>query len=124
FAALLVSEINPVRSFAIMMTLGTMMVLVMTALILPATFASGRNVPVPGRVRMEERIDRVLDRMAILIDRRPMATTVLCLLLTGVTLPGLFLMQVETDFSKNFRDSSQIVRSLKFIESQLGPAGS
>jgi predicted RND superfamily exporter protein len=124
FAALLVSEINPVRSFAIMMTLGTMMVLVMTALILPATFASGRNVPVPGRVRMEERIDRVLDRMAILIDRRPMATTVLCLLLTGVTLPGLFLMQVETDFSKNFRDSSPIVRSLKFIESQLGPAGS
>lgn len=124
FAALLVSEINPVRSFAIMMTLGTIMVLVMTALILPATFASGRHVPVPGRVRMEERIDRVLDRMAILIDRHPMATTVLCLLLTGVTLPGLFLMQVETDFSKNFRDSSPIVRSLKFIESQLGPAGS
>jgi predicted RND superfamily exporter protein len=124
FAALLVSEINPVRSFAIMMTLGTMMVLVMTVLILPATFASGRHVPVPGRVRMEEQIDRVLDRMAILIDRHPLATTVLCLLLTGVTLPGLFLMQVETDFSKNFRDSSPIVRSLKFIESQLGPAGS
>ena len=41
-----------------------------------------------------------------------------------VTAPGLFIMQVETDFSKNFRESSPIVQSLKFVESNLGPAGS
>ena len=43
FAALLVSDIVPVRSFAIMMTLGTLMVLVVSIAVLPATFASGQG---------------------------------------------------------------------------------
>ncbi|MDA1231351.1 MAG: MMPL family transporter, partial [Planctomycetota bacterium] len=123
FAALLVSDITPVRSFAIMMTLGTLMVLVMTLAVLPATFASG-HVPIPGRVRMEEPLDRLLEKMAHAIDCHPVQTTVWCLVLTAVTAPGLFIMQVETDFSKNFRESSPIVQSLKFVESNLGPAGS
>jgi len=123
FAALLVSDITPVRSFAIMMTIGTLMVIVVSLAVLPATFASG-NVPIPGRVRMEEPLDRLLDKMAHAIDRHPIQTTVWCLLLTAVTAPGLFIMQVETDFSKNFRESSPIVQSLKFVESNLGPAGS
>lgn len=123
FAALLVSDITPVRSFAIMMTLGTLMVLIMTLAVLPATFASG-HVPIPGRVRMEEPLDRLLEKMAHAIDRHPIQTTIWCLVLTAVTAPGLFIMQVETDFSKNFRESSPIVQSLKFVESNLGPAGS
>ncbi len=124
FAALLVSDIVPVRSFAIMMTLGTLMVLVVTLAVLPATFASGSHVPIPGQVRMEDALDRLLDRMAHMIDRHPVGTTFWCLVLTAVTAPGLFIMQVETDFSKNFRESSPIVQSLKFIETHLGPAGS
>ena len=123
FAALLVSDITPVRSFAIMMTIGTLMVIVVSLAVLPATFASGQ-VPIPGRVRMEEPLDRLLEKMAHAIDRHPVQTTVWCLLLTAVTAPGLFIMQVETDFSKNFRESSPIVQSLKFVESNLGPAGS
>ncbi len=123
FAALLVSNITPVRSFAIMMTIGTLMVIVVSLAVLPAAFASG-HVPIPGRVRMEEPLDRLLDKMAHAIDRHPIQTTVWCLLLTAVTAPGLFIMQVETDFSKNFRESSPIVQSLKFVESNLGPAGS
>lgn len=124
FAALLVSDIVPVRSFAIMMTLGTLMVLVVSLAVLPATFASGKHVPIPGRIRMEDTLDRLLDRMAHMIDRHPVGTTIWCLVLTAVTAPGLFFMHVETDFSKNFRESSPIVQSLKFIETHLGPAGS
>lgn len=123
FAALLVSDIVPVRSFAIMMTLATLMVIVVTFAVLPAAFASGTNIPIPGRVRLEDQLDRALNHMAHLIDRHPLGTTVVCLLLTVVTAPGLWVMQVETDFSKNFRESSPIVRSLKFVESNLGPAG-
>ncbi len=123
FAALLVSEIVPVRSFATMMTLGTVMVLLLTIAILPAAFASGTAVPVPGRVHLENVIDRVLTGMAGIIDRHPVVTAGMCLLLTAMTLPGLFMMQVETDFSRNFRESSPVVQSLKFVESELGPAG-
>ncbi|MCX7397282.1 MAG: MMPL family transporter [Planctomycetales bacterium] len=123
FAALLVSEIVPVRSFAIMMTLATLLVIVVTLAVLPAAFASGSNVPIPGRVRLEDQLDAVLNRMAHLIDRHPAGTAVVCLALTAITAPGLWMMQVETDFSKNFRESSPIVQSLRFVESSLGPAG-
>ena len=123
FAALLVSDIVPVRSFAIMMALATMIVPLFTLLVLPAAFASG-SVPIPGRVKLEDQLDHVLDRMAYAVDRHPAATSIACLILTGVTLPGLWMMQVETDFSKNFRESSPIVQSLKFVEAKLGPAGS
>ena len=124
FAALLVSDIVPVRSFAIMMTLGTLIVLLVTLAVLPATFASGSHVPIPGKIRMEDALDRLLEKMAHVIDRHPIGTTIWCLVLVAVTAPGLFIMQIETDFSRNFRESSPIVKSLKFIETHLGPAGS
>lgn len=123
FAALLVSEITPVRSFSVMMTLGTLLIPVYIILVMPATMVSGRQVAVPGQVRMEAYLDRMLARMADLIDRFPLRTTLLCAVLTLATAPGLFVMQVETDFSRNFRESSPILKSLQFVESRLGPAG-
>lgn len=123
FAALLVSEIVPVRSFAIMMTLGTLLVPLLILLVMPAAFASGKSIPIPGRVALEDQLDRLLDRMAHVIDRHPVITTVSCLLLTALTAPGLLMMQVETDFSRNFRDSSPILQALRFVEAELGPAG-
>jgi len=123
FAALLVSDIVPVRSFAIMMTVGTLMVILVTLAVLPAAFASGSDVPMPGRVKLEDKLDAALNRMAHLIDRHPVGTTFVCILLTAITAPGLWVMQVETDFSRNFRESSPIVQSLRFVESKLGPAG-
>lgn len=123
FAALLVSEITPVRSFSVMMTLGTMLIPVFILLVMPATLVSGRRVAVPGQVKLEDQLDRILDGMANLIDRFPIRTSVICLLLTAMTAPGLFVMQVETDFSRNFRESSPVLRSLRFVEAELGPAG-
>ncbi|MEY3172742.1 MAG: hypothetical protein RLZZ436_655 [Planctomycetota bacterium] len=123
FAALLVSEIVPVRSFAIMMTLGTLMTLLLTLLVMPAALAGGRNIPVPGRLALEDHLDNFLCRIARFIDRRPRSATLVCCLILAVTTPGLLLMQVETDFSRNFRESSPVLRALRFVESTLGPAG-
>lgn len=123
FAALLVSEIVPVRSFAIMMTLGTLMTLLLTLLVMPAALAGGKQVPVPGRVALEDHLDRSLSRVARFIDQHPRRATIVCFLILAVTTPGLLLMQVETDFSRNFRESSPVLKALRFVESTLGPAG-
>jgi len=123
FAALLDSQIVPVRSFAIMMTIGTLMTLLLTLLVMPAALAAGRNIPVPGRVALEDHLDRALARVAQTIVHHPRRTSLACGLLLAVTTPGLLLMQVETDFSRNFRESSPVLQALRFVESTLGPAG-
>jgi hypothetical protein len=123
FAALLVSQIVPVRSFAIMMTLGTLMTLLLTLLVMPAALAGGRKIPVPGRVALEDHLDQALGRIAQFIVHHPRRTTLACSAILAVTTPGLLLMQVETDFSRNFRESSPVLQALRFVESTLGPAG-
>lgn len=36
---------------------------------------------------------------------------------------GLTRLKIETDFSQNFRDESELIKSLNFVESRLGGAG-
>lgn len=123
FSALLVSDVVPVRSFAIMMSAGTGMVLVFTLAIVPSMLASGSSVPVPRRAPLEATLDHVLNRMAHAIEVHPVMSGLICLFLMLVTAPGLFMLTVETDFSRNFRRSSPIVQSLEFVETNLGGAG-
>ena len=123
FAALLVSQIVPVRSFAIMMSTGTIMTLLLTLLVMPAALALGKQVPIPGRIALEDKLDNALAHVASTIDQRPKIATLASLLILALTTPGLLIMQVETDFSRNFKDSSPVLKALRFVESSLGPAG-
>ncbi|MEZ6130540.1 MAG: MMPL family transporter [Planctomycetaceae bacterium] len=124
FGSLLVSSITPVRSFAIMMCLATAVVMVACFMILPATLASGSRLRIPAQVPMEHWLDSALATTCRSVERRPVITAILCGSLFAASIPGVMRLTIETDFSKNFKDSSNIVRSLKFVESRLGGAGS
>lgn len=124
FASLLVSQITPVRSFAVMMCLATAVVLVACVMILPATLASGSRLKNPALVPLEHRLDQVLALTCRTVERHPVVTAVVCGALFLIAIPGLLRLQIETDFSKNFKPSSSIVQSLQFVESRLGGAGS
>lgn len=124
FGSLLVSQITPVRSFSVMMCLATFVVLAGCFVLLPATLASGSRLRSPATVPLEHWLDRALQINCRVLEQRPVATAIVCLLLLGATTPGVFQLTLETDFSRNFKDSSEIVRSLRFVESRLGGAGS
>lgn len=124
FGSLLVSQITPVRSFAVMMCLATAVVLVCCVMILPATLASGSRLKNPALVPLEHRLDQILALTCRTVERHPVVTGAVCSMLFLVAIPGLLRLQIETDFSKNFKPSSSIVQSLQFVESRLGGAGS
>lgn len=123
FGSLLVSEIIPVRSFSVMMMAGTGMVLVCTVAVVPAMLSSGFRITTPRQLNLEHRLERLLHRLAHVIEFHPLLSGVACLIVTAATAPGLLMLTVETDFSRNFRESSEIVQSLKFVETHLGGAG-
>jgi predicted RND superfamily exporter protein len=142
FAALLSSSITPVRSFGLMMTLATLLVFVVVILIAPGGMArwfhrtdgmprdssrinSWRHMiagdPIPADA--EKHLVSVLRGVSRFVERRPgvvAASTSLIVLLASV---GMTQLRVETDFSKNFREESELVQSLNFFESRLGGAG-
>ena len=123
FAALLSSNISPVRSFGIMMSLATLLVLVAALLLLPGGILLGRRLVDPGRVPGEGQLVRGLESLARGIRRHPfgvMAAVGLVVLVAG---SGLFRLRVETDFSENVRGDSPLRRGLEFFESTLGGAG-
>ncbi len=123
FMALLSSEITPVSSFGLMMGLASMVAFGVFALLFPGGIIFGKRRPSPREAPAEELLSRVLARISGAIERRPLLLWLLGLLIMALTIPGLFRLRMETDFSKNFSESSDIVQSLQFVERELGGAG-
>lgn len=123
FAALLVSDVSPIQSFGLMMTLAVLTVMVSVLCILPGGILLGRFDVDPQRVPAEKMLADLLVRSTIFIQkyRLPIAVTMFGVM--AISAMGLRRLSVETDFSKSFRQSSPIVQSLDFVETHLGGAG-
>jgi predicted RND superfamily exporter protein len=124
FAALLSSEITPIRSFAWMMSIGTTLLLVTFPMVMPAGVLLGKQQAPTKFSKLEEKIASILDRMTMVTNRHPWPTMIITGVICVVALIGCARQKIETDFSKNFRPSSEIVQSIRFFESQLGGVGS
>lgn len=123
FAALLSSNISPVRSFGIMMSLATLLVLVAALFLLPGGILLGRRLVDPGRVPGEGRLVSGLRSLSRATRRHPAWVLIGVGLLVVVSGVGLLRLEVETDFSENFRQDSPIRQGLEFVETKLGGAG-
>lgn len=138
FAALLSSSITPVRSFGLMMALSMLVVLLVVVLVVPGAVLIGRRGP--GRSTSDEgppadnaqsrigitgdsRLAPLLGQVNRLVDRHPAALSLVTGVIVLFAAAGFTRLEVETDFSKNFRENSPIARSLRFFEQQLGGAG-
>lgn len=148
FAALLSSEITPVRSFGLMMSLATLLVFAIVAVLAPGGMARWRrpngepgdedlagstDTPERGPLDLifgdpvpppaERYLIGLLEASSRFVARFPAAVASIALVIVAVSALGLGRLEVETDFSRNFRESSDLVRSLDFVESKLGGAG-
>jgi len=124
FAALLSSNITPVASFGLMMTLATLLVFIAFVTLIPGGVLVGRATSRPGAAPAEAHLARTLDRLTDQVIHHPRIVTLVMLALSIFCFAGLFRLHVETDFSKNFRADSPIVKALEFFETRLGGAGS
>lgn len=123
FGALLSSEILPVRSFGLMLAMAAMYVLVACFAILPGGVLLLRYDSDPRPTLSEARLVRVLQRLSRGVDRHPYQWLAWMAVLSITAGVGLAFLRVETDFSRNFRESSEIVQALRFFESRMGGAG-
>ena len=123
FAALLYSSITPVSSFGLMMALASGLVLMAVIVILPGGILIGRWSTDPLNAPGEAGLVRFLMKLIDWVERRPLLLAGIAAVSVAFTAAGLFRLEVETDFSKNFRKSSPLVQGLNFVETELGGAG-
>jgi len=123
FASLTVSEVGPIQDFGIMMALGALFVLASVAMVLPTLALTGRMDTDPKLAWGERFLDSGLERLAQLSLRRPKTVGGVILLAALAAASGAFLLEVETDFTRNFRSTSPIVVSYEFVEEHMGGAG-
>ncbi|MFT5091305.1 MAG: putative RND superfamily exporter protein [Porticoccaceae bacterium] len=142
FASLLSSSITPVRSFGLMMALATLLIFIVVVLIAPGGMArwfhrtdglrrdstrvnswlhmiAGDPIPAPA----ERHLVSVLQGVSQFVERRPGLVTATALSIVLLATIGMTRLRVETDFSRNFREESELVQSLNFVETRLGGAG-
>ena len=144
FAALTVSGITPVRSFALVAVLAVGWLLIAMLCFLPATFMAAEAIAVrirrqtgPGaassllfrtrelrRVVTEAGPLRIFLRQILttsLRHRWRVVTTAMVLMTAGVW--GWLRAKYETDFTRSFREDSSIVRAYERLDRELGGAG-
>jgi len=123
FGSLIFSQVGPVHDFGIMTAIGAVMVLVAAALTVPFLALTGRFDCDPKRAWGEAALDLGLDSLVKRIVRQPGRILGLSAALTAAAVAGMAWLEVETDFTRNFRRSSAIVQSYDMVESRLGGAG-
>lgn len=123
FASLLISSVMPVRNFAIMLCLASTLVFFATAGLVPGVVLWGKRPSDPGAAPGERQLERWLDATMHWSLARPWQVGGVLVVLLALTVAGILRIRVETDFTRNFRQSSEVVAAYNFVEERLGGVG-
>jgi predicted RND superfamily exporter protein len=123
FGSLWWASVEPIRDFGTMMVAGSFLVLPAICLIFPAlalAFARDRQAERGwGEVHLGYWLMRSVDA----VHARPKTVAAVAAAVAFIASLGAIRLEVETDFTHNFRRGSRIVRAYDFVETQLGGAG-
>jgi hypothetical protein len=123
FSSLRVASVGPVRDFGLMMAVGSLFVLVSVVLVAPGLTLIGPHAPGRGQAWIDRALNQRLIRSVTWLLRRPKTIVFAVLAVSGAGAAGAYRLELETDFTKNFRAGSRIVRAYEIIEADLGGAG-
>jgi uncharacterized protein len=123
FGSLMVSRIVPVQSFGLMMSLGTLFVLVAVFGLIAGAVLGGRGSSDPHRAPGEDKVGSLLLWMNNVVQRHPWAVSIIGLAALAFLSIGTTKLESATDFADNFHEDSPIVQSYRFISERLGATG-
>jgi len=123
FGSLWWASVKPVSDFGTMMVVGSFLVLPAMCLMFPAlalAFArDGKKEHGWGEVQLGQWLMRSVDA----VQARPKTVAFVTAFIALVASLGAVRLEVETDFTHNFRRGSRIVKAYDFVETNLGGAG-
>ena len=123
FGSLLIASAGPVQDFGLMMAIGSLYVLASAALLLPGLALIGGFDTDPRKAWGETFLTNQLGQLVRWVEHSSIYIGLFAVIFVSLMVVGIFRLDVETDFTKNFRGTTDIVRSYEFVENNLGGAG-
>lgn len=123
FAALLVSPVPPVKSYAFVMTTASMVVGIAAFALIPGGILLGRFASKPQPAPGEDKLVGALKSLGDWTTKNSVLTGVGIVFVLATAVYGCRWLRVETDFTANFRENSRILEGYRFVENNLGGAG-
>ncbi len=135
FASLLIAQAGPVQDYGFMMALASIVILAGIFLIVPGlvllpvgsqyleTLLDGNRTYAFGNKTLGFWLNRWVHSLGTIALQRSKIVFLAGCLLACAGLVGCLFIEVQTDFIRNFRSDSPIVKAYEAIESELGGAG-
>ncbi|MGB5323884.1 MAG: MMPL family transporter, partial [Pseudomonadales bacterium] len=122
FMSLVISGIRPIIDFGWMMTVGVLVALALTFLVVPVGMVLGAGkVKSPGSPARRTTDQAVFTRKFATVTEKFGNTVLLVALLIAVfAVTGLFRLKVENRFIDYFDENTEIYRGMELIDSKLG----
>jgi predicted RND superfamily exporter protein len=92
-------------------------------LLMPAGILIGGIGIIPKHLPAESRLVLLLDHAMHWVTVHSLRTAVLVLGIGAIALYGVRWTSVETDFTKNFREDSQVLEGYRYVEAKMGGVG-
>jgi predicted RND superfamily exporter protein len=124
FGSLWVAQVGPVQDFGTMMMVGALSVLPAICLLFPSLALVGQRAS--GReweVWAERSLGLWLVKLREVVWGRRILVASVTFVVATAAAAGAWRLEIESDFTRNFRSASRVVRSYEFVETRLGGAG-
>ena len=124
FFSLQTARVGPIRDFGVMMAIGCLFVVPAVAVVLPglALFGHTKSIILPPPAPRPW-LDKVMQRLTRGVMQRPLLVVGATMAIVSVSAIGLYRLEVESDFTRNFRAGSPLIQSYVIVEDRLGGAG-
>jgi predicted RND superfamily exporter protein len=123
FGSLAVSRVAPVRDFGWLMAAASMYVGIAAFLLIPGGALLGRLSLAPKAVPAEKTLVGWLGGLGDWVVNHYFLASTMMFLVLALSLLGFRRLEVETDFTRNFRANSKILEGYRFVEDRMGGAG-
>ncbi|RUL85750.1 RND transporter [Tautonia sociabilis] len=123
YAALVSSNVVPIRQFGTVLAIATAAASLLTLLLAPTAMVPPLRLELPVRPGSTSRLSSVMTRLTAAVGRHPEPIVLGTVLAVSPVAAGIGLIRYESNYINAFKPTTRVVRDYRYVERNLGGIG-